>query len=225
MTLKARWLEWSTRFAALQKREKLMVVGATLFAILFGGYTLWVEPALLKRTQLKKTIAQQQGEQAQLAAQLAALIKQTGDPDAANRAELERLQQQMVETERDIKGFDRLLVPPQQVPALLQALLARHRNLSLVSLTTLPPRPLIEKEKTANADEKPAIPTDNNIYRHGIEIKLAGGYLDLLAYVAELEGNAQKLLWGGMSLSSNYPVSELTLTVYTLSLESAWLVV
>jgi MSHA biogenesis protein MshJ len=223
MTLKEHWLDWSARFAALQQREKLMVAGAVLFAILFGGYTFWIEPAQLKKSRLQKTIAQQRDEQAQLATQLAALIRQTGDPDAANRAELERMEKRIAETRRDIQGFDRLLVPPEQAPTLLQALLARHRGLNLVSLTTLPPRPLIEK--TANADEKPAVSAGGNIYRHGIEIKVVGSYLDLLAYVAELEGNAQKLLWDGMHLSSTYPVSELTLTVYTLSLESAWLVV
>jgi MSHA biogenesis protein MshJ len=223
MTLKEHWLDWSTRFAALQQREKLMVAGAVLFAILFGGHAFWIEPAQLKKSRLQKTIAQQQDEQAQLATQLAALIRQTGDPDAANRAELERLEKRIAETRRDIQGFDRLLVPPEQAALLLQALLARHRGLNLVSLTTLPPRPLIEK--AANADGKPVVSADDNIYRHGIEIKVAGSYLDLLAYVAELNGNAQKLLWDGMRLSSKYPVSELTLTVYTLSLESAWLVV
>ncbi len=65
-----------------------------------------------------------------------------------------------------------------------------------------------------------------NIYKHGIEIKLAGGYGDLLAYVADLEASPQKLLWGGMRLTvKQFPVSELTLTVYTLSLDSIWLVV
>jgi MSHA biogenesis protein MshJ len=65
----------------------------------------------------------------------------------------------------------------------------------------------------------------SNIFKHGIEIKIAGSYNDLLAYVSALEASPQKLLWGGMSLSSQYPVSELTLTVYSLSLEAIWLAV
>jgi MSHA biogenesis protein MshJ len=229
---KTRWLAWSSRFAALQQREKLLIAGTAVFAILFGGYSVWIEPALLQKTRLQKSIAQQQAEQAQIQTQLHALVTQGGDPDAPNRAVLARLQQELAAADRDIRGFDRVLVSPAQAPALLQKLLVRHRGLSLVSLTTLPPQPLIapappDKPGTAQpaADAKPPA-AGSNIYRHGIEIKVAGSYHDLLAYVAELESGAQKLLWGGMQLAvRQHPVSELTLTVYTLSLDSTWLVV
>lgn len=233
--IQARWRGWSARFAALQRREKQMVIGAVLFAILFGGYTFWIEPARLQGARLQKALDQQQAERAQLQAQLTAM-KQGADPDAGNRALLAQLQQELVAMDRDIQGFDRVLVPPSQAPALLQALLARHRGLALVSLTTLPPQPLVTPRAKGGEAGQPgaegaegadaaALP-GGNIYKHGIEIKLAGGYHDLLAYVGELEGGKQKLLWGAMKLAvQKYPVSELTLTVYTLSLESAWLVV
>lgn len=228
--LRARWLAWSARFAALQQREKLLVAGAAIFVILFGGYSFWIEPALLQKARVQKTITQQQAEQVQVQAQLHALVTQGGDPDAPNRAVLARLQQELAATDRDIRGFDRALVAPEQAPALLQTLLARHRGLSLVSLTTLPPQPLVapppkKGDGKPAAAEQPA-PAGSNIYRHGIEIRIAGSYHDLLSYVAELEGGPQKLLWGGMQLAvRQYPVSELTLTVYTLSLDPAWLVV
>lgn len=42
----------------------------------------------------------------------------------------------------------------------------------------------------------------------------------------ELEASPQKLLWGNLRLAvKKHPVSELTLIVYTLSLDSIWLVV
>jgi MSHA biogenesis protein MshJ len=229
----AQWLGWSARFAALQQREKIMVVGAVLVAILFGGYSLWIEPAQLQKTRLKKSIDQQQAEEAQLRTQLAALIAQSSDPDAVNRSVLVQLQKQLTETERDIHGFDRVLVAPAQAPALLQTLLARHRGLTLASLATLPPQPLIAvATKVAPKDgggagrvgeEAPAMP-GGNIYKHGIEIKLTGNYHDLMAYVGELESGPQKLIRGTMRLAvQKHPVSELTLTVYTLSLEAIWL--
>jgi MSHA biogenesis protein MshJ len=228
--LKAHWLGWSARFATLQQREKLLVAGAAVFAILFGGYTFWIEPALLQKSRLQKTIVQQQAEQGQVQAQLHALVTQGGDPDAPNRAVLARLQQELAVADRDIQGFDSALVSPTQAPALLQTLLMRHRGLSLVSLTTLPPQPLVAPAPGRKEDGKPAaeaIPeaaAGNNIYRHGIEIKVAGSYHDLMAYVAELESGPQRLLWGGMQLAvRQYPVSELTLTVFTLSLDPAWL--
>lgn len=230
--LKLQWHNWAARFAALQQREKVMVVGATLIVILFGGYSLWIEPAQLQAARLTKTLAQQQTELAELNAQLAALAAQMGDPDAPNRAALEQIGKQLAETDREIHGFDRVLITPAQAPALLQTLLAKHRGLSLVSLNTLPPQPLIappakKDAKPGEESGKPATAVPGgNIYKHGIEIKIAGGYQDLLTYVRELESGPQKLLWGGMSLNvQKHPISELTLTVYSLSLESAWLVV
>jgi MSHA biogenesis protein MshJ len=228
--LQTRWRGWSKRFAALQSREKTLVVAAVAVAILFGGYSLWIEPGMLQTERLKKTLAQQQAEQAQLQEQVAALAVRSSDPDSANRAALQRLREEVGATEREIGAFGNTLVPPQRVPALLQTLLTRHRGLTLISLTTLAPRPLIElpasnKAVAKLADEPPPLP-GGNLYKHGIEIKLAGGYQDLLAYLAELDASPQKLLRGGMSLVvRQHPVSELTLTIYTLSLDPTWLVV
>lgn len=223
-----RWRASSARFAALQRREKWLVTGATVFAILFGGYSFWVEPAKLATARLKQTLVEQQSEQERLRAQLLALTAQLSDPDAANRAQLEELQQQLAAIEHDLQSFDHALVAPSEVTTLLQTLLTRHRGLSLVSLTTLPPKPLIPAPMGAGeTSAKPATALPHgNFYRHGIEIRIAGAYLDLLAYVAELERGPPKLLWGGLQLAvERYPVCQLTLTVYTLSLESTWLVV
>lgn len=226
----ARWQAWSRRFAGLQAREKTLVVAATAIAVLFGGYSLWIEPGQMKADSLKKTLAQQQAEQVQLQEQVAALAVRNRDPDSANRAALQRLREEVGGIEREIGAFGHTLVPPQRMPALLQSLLTRHRGLTLVSLTTLPPRPLIAappvgKDEAKPAEDKSARP-GGNLYTHGIEIKVTGGYQDLLAYVAELDASPQKLMRGGMRLAvKQHPVSELTLMVYTLSLESAWLVV
>lgn len=231
--LQARWQEWSKRFAALQQREKTLIVAALAVAILFGGYSLWIEPGMLQAERLKKTLAQQQAEQTQLQEQVAALAARNGDPDSANRAALHKLRAEVAATEGEIGAFGNTLVPPQRIPALLQTLLARHRGLTLVSLATLPPQPLIElpasdkigKPGATSAEEAAPLP-EGNLYKHGIEIKLAGGYQDLLAYVAELDASPQRLLRGGMRLVvRQHPVSELTLTIYTLSLDSTWLVV
>lgn len=232
--LKARWQEWSDRFVAMQPRERQLVAFALAAAILFLGHSFWIEPAQLHTARLKKNIAQQLEEQGQLRTQVAALTADNRDPDATRRVQLQQLREQLAATERDLKSFDRTLVAPSQAPALLQTLLARHRGLTLLSLTTLAPQPLIdprEKQPASAgaqrpaAEEPPAMP-GGNIYKHGIEVRLAGGYHDLLAYVSELEASPQKLLWGGMRLAvKNYPVSELTLTVFTLSLDSTWLVV
>lgn len=223
---RTRWQKLAARYGALQLRERRLVAGALLFVIVFGGYLFWIEPALRQRASLDKALAQQQDEQAQLAGQLAALEARSGDPDAPQRAVLTQLQADLDAAVRDIRDFDRLLVTPAQVPGLLQTLLARHRGLVLVSLTTLPPQPLVTPPAAKEEGKAPSAAPGAGIYKHGIEIRIAGSYHDLLAYVGELERGPQKLLHGPLRLAvQKYPVSELTLTVYTLSLEATWLVV
>lgn len=214
------------RFAALKPRERGLIAGAVVVTILFGGYSLGVEPARLKSTGLERQIAQQGSEATAAEARLAALRTQVKDPDADTKSALAELRKQLAASDEQLHAYDGVLIAPAQVPQLLQSLLARHRGLTLVSLQSLPPVPLIappekKEEKAAAAAPAPG----GNIYKHGIEIKLAGNYLDLLSYVAELEQARQKLLWGRMDLAVGaYPRSELTLTVYTLSLDPRWLV-
>jgi MSHA biogenesis protein MshJ len=73
--------------------------------------------------------------------------------------------------------------------------------------------------------EKPA-PPPGGIYRHAIEITLAGSYADLMRYAEELQHVSPRPLWSAIQLKVvEYPRSELTFTLYTLSLDLPWLAV
>jgi len=230
--MKARWQALAAKFAALQQREKMLTAVAVVFIIGFGGYSVWVEPAMLRGVALKKQIAQSKTEMQNFQAQIVGLKSQLKDPDAPNRLALTGLSSELAATDQALHQYDKALVPPAKMPQLLQSLFVHHRGLELLSLQTLAPAPLLApsgaKSETKTADAKPATPAAKGagLQKHGIEIKMAGNYLDLLGYVDELERLPQKLLWGRMTLAvTGYPRSELTLTVYTLSLEETWMVV
>jgi MSHA biogenesis protein MshJ len=232
--MNARWQAFSARYAALNRREQTMVAMAVVLAAGMGGFTAWVDSPKTRAATLEKQIVQQQLEATALRTQVAELKARITDPDAARKAALVDARAQLAALDRDRKTYNSILVPPQRVPQLLQSLLARHRGLELIDMRTLEPASLLARrparaEGAMDAAGPPASaaqPKNGGIFRHGIEIRVAGGYADLLAYVAELERSPQKLLWEKMSLVvKEYPRSELTLTVYTLSLDSTWLVV
>lgn len=233
--MKARWQALSARYAALNRRERGMVAIAVLLAVGLGGFALWVDPARTRAALLQKQIGQQQQDAAALRPQLAELKAATTDPDAMAKSALADVKGQLTALDRDARSYENILVPPQRVRQLLQALLSGHRGVDLVDMRTLETSPLIERRpaRTAGGAEgavppalTPAPPSGGNIFRHVIEIKLAGSYADLLAYVTELERSPQRVLWDKMSLAVKaYPRSELTLTIYTLSFDSTWLVV
>ncbi|HEX5686171.1 MAG TPA: hypothetical protein VFY73_19255 [Ideonella sp.] len=63
------------------------------------------------------------------------------------------------------------------------------------------------------------------LFRHGVEITVEGPYGDLMGYLSSLESlPGPRLLWGGVKLKvEKHPTVQLSLTVYTLSLDRAWL--
>ena len=219
------------RFDALKSRERLLIAACVLGGILLLGYSFAIEPAMRRAQQAVKTESEQRVQLAGVQAQMAALQSPNANPDVAARAEIDGLKTQLDELSTRLQAKERSLVPPQQMPSLLEDMIGARTGLRLLSLKTLPAAPLIER-KTEPDDKtaaKPATKIENpsaGLFKHGVEIRLEGSYQDLTAYLQRLEQLQMKLLWSGVSLSAeNHPKLVLTLTVYTLSLDRTWLVV
>jgi MSHA biogenesis protein MshJ len=214
----------SSRFAALNRREKAMVAIAGILLVGMGGFALGVDPVRTRIAVLDKQLAQQRQDTATLRDQLVALSARLASPQSERKKAIADVQAEQVVLEKERQSYDDMLVPPRMMSGMLQSLLARHRGLELVGVRTLAPVPLIERRKGADAKAPGAREDGANVYRHGIEITIAGSYPDLLNYAAELEQSQRKLLREKMSLVvKQHPRCELTLTLYTLSLDATWL--
>jgi MSHA biogenesis protein MshJ len=228
--MKAQWKTWSDRFAAMNRREKYLVSGAVIALIVLGGYSLVIDPALVRKAAAEKQITQYRDDITATGAQVAALQAQVKNPDAAMHTELKETRDRLAHLGETIKGYDQQLIAPDQMTLVLQALLSGHRGLQLVNMRTLAPMSILASPADSAAKPGDAAKADaadaGGIYKHGIEITVAGSYQDLVAYVNEIEHSSQHLLLGRMKLSvARHPRVELTLTVYSLSLDRTWLVV
>lgn len=217
------WSKVAARYAALELRERRMVALAAILGPLLLGNSLLVDPLLARAANLRRTTQQQQTSLRELTAQAADLqARVQADPDAAKKAELAAVKERLAGADERFKKLQSTLVPPEEMNAFLERLLARHAGLRLVSLKTLSPESLLGTQQ--GADGKPAPLRQFDIYRHGVELRLEGSYLELLAYLEQLEKADRKILWGPMRLSVvEYPKSQLTVTVYTLGSDPAWL--
>lgn len=228
--MKAQLQKLAARYDVMQLRERWLVALAVLGGIVLIAYSFVIDPAL-KRSQLAERSATDQSAQlSSLQIQIRALQSPDNNPDIAANAELSSLKTKLGELAGRLEALESTLVPPQRMPMLLEDMIGRKSGLRLLSLKTLPVAPLLEKK--ANAEEKDAKATDNRVnssaglYKHGVEIKLEGSYQELAGYLQRLEKSGQKLLWSSVSLSAEkHPQLVLTLTVYTLSLDRAWLIV
>jgi len=228
------WQKWCARFIAMSRRERAMIAIAVLVGIVMIGSTVFVEPARAKTKMVRNSVDKKRGEMKSLNEQFTALQQQLAqDPDTTVKAELEGLRAKLRQINADMTKANDALVPPSEMNVMLERILARQPGLQLISLQTLPPTSFVERPAEAGAAtaaaakpaEKPAEKAkDFDIYRHGVEVKLTGSYPDLYAYLAQLEQQQKKLLWGEVRLKVlDHPKAEMTLVVYTLSVDKAWL--
>lgn len=225
--LRLRWNAGSAWYAARPKREKLMLALAGLALVWTLADALWLSPAMRDFKSQQSALGQKEAELAQLEAQRAALKESLRVREAELRRDTESARQQLAEITGQLAEFEKALVPARQMPDFLRGLLP-GAGVDIVALRTLAPTPLLlraapkdGKEQAASADAPAA-----NIYKHGIEITLAGNYDALLNYLSRLEKSPQKVLWGRLELKvEKHPRNELVLVLYTLSLDPSWLVV
>ena len=220
--MKLNWKTLAGRVDDMGLRERGLIfamAAVILFALI---NTLFLDPLLAKQKTLSQQIVQQQNQIKGIQAQLQAMAEARGtDPDAANRAKLELIKQQLAQIEVFLQGKQQHLIPPNKIAGLLEEMLTRNRRLQLISLQTLPVGAVTGKQEQASA---PAV--ERQFFKHGVEITLRGNYLDLLDYVMQLERLQWQMFWGKARLNvEEYPASQLTLTLYTLSLDKAWLVI
>lgn len=235
--MKTAWSRLGARYAALAKRERAIIAVALLLAVGLLGDRFWIAPGVAERTRLDKLLVAKRDEVSQLTRQVAELTARAQSAEANNRATLETAKKDLSDISARLATFERTLVPPQRMAAFLQGLLPAGGGLEVLGLKTLPPEPLVQRKELAKVDgvapgtaSSVAPPASAaalaNVYKHGVELRLAGSYQGLLDYLAQLENAPQKVLWGRLELKVvQHPRSELVITLYTLSLDTSWLIV
>ncbi len=225
------WQQWTQRLDALSERERVLIFLAGLALVLAIIYLASVEPGLKQRRVLAARLVDQQAQALAADAQKQALARTLAlDPDAQIREQIEGKQRDLTALDAELAALQRTLIGPERMAAVLEQLVGPERGVRLVSLRNLPATPLVGKEgaaaeaaKAAGAEDPAA--TAQHVYRHGVEVVVEGSYASLLEYVARLEHQPWQVYWGKTVLSADYPKVRVSLTLYTLSLDKAWLVV
>jgi MSHA biogenesis protein MshJ len=208
------WRRTAEKFESLNLRERMLVSAAIMVALLALAYTMLLEPELLGKKRAAAAMLQKHSEMRALDAQVQALAaSRAQDPQRARRERLAQLRGELADVEARILTEERRFTAPSQMRGVVEGVLARSRGVALVEMKTLAVTTLAAKEAK-----------ERLVYQHGVELTVSGSYLDLLAYLRDLEALPTPLYWGALDLdASKYPKLLMKLTVYTLSLERAWL--
>ena len=234
--MKALLQNYIKRLDALTRRERGLILMAAVAVIVAFFYVAGIAPALQKAKASRMRTADHKNQLIVAEVQRADLNRSlTQDPDGALREQIAAKKREIAEIDSQLAGLQRTLVPPQSMAAVLEQLVGQDRNVRLVKLINLPATPLVQKvsdsadkgagaaANESSAANKPA--AGQPVFKHGVQLRLEGSYLNLLAYVARLEKQPWQVYWGRTAMTADYPKVEIELTLYTLSLDKAWLVV
>ena len=233
--MKRQWQRFEEFVDNMSLRERALIFGtAALLLVALMDATL-ISAESDRKQRLSADISQRQAEMRTIQEQLQKMVSaRQSNPDRQMRARLDSLKTEMAAVEAAITEEQRRFTAPGQMRAVLEGMLDRNHGVRLVEFRTLPPEAIgavraqaqqAEKSATAKPAAIPAAAgAEPLVYRHEVEITVAGGYLDLLKYLADLERLPTQLYWGQAELSVvAYPMLALKLTVYTMSVGSAWL--
>lgn len=252
--MKKIWLSFLRKVDILSMRERAILFVLCSVGVLMIGFTFLIEPQLKLQKTLKtqqQTHQMQMGVLQEELAQLSGAMR--GDPDAEIKARLNEAKARLLLMDSDLSNLQKNLVAPDKMDTLLQNILKRNKRLQLISLKSFPVVNLFDVAKasdsaanaSASATEaatntvstaNQGLPSSSgskiatlnsdelSIYKHEVELVLEGNYLDMLAYIKELEAMPEQVYWSRGSLNVlEYPKASLSLQIFTLSLEKKWL--
>ena len=205
------------KFYSLSVREQLMVVVVVGVGVYFIFESLVFTPQINRNNEMMAARALLDSQVAALKAEILVATKTNVD--------LEKAQLENAKIKKQLENLQAVLssmqVSKPQIGELVKSALKDYPHVTLVSLKTLPVTTLIAAVQ-ANRDVPVAsIAAEKPIYKHGVEVEIHGGYLDLLAYIKNLEDNSQNVFWADARLLTvKYPETSLRLTIFILSDQS-----
>lgn len=214
---------FGARIDAMTLRERTILFVSLLVALfLFADQVLFTS-LRKQQKQMEQQISSQISQLNTINDQTARIIRDsTEDPDVVLRERLVELNKTYAQLEVSSADITRGLVSPREMTRMVHTLLRKNSALQLVKAENLVAEaiPITDTAKPATEGAKSG-PT---VYRHGLRLQVKGGYVDILRYLHTLERLDWRVVWDEVQLETvHYPVTTATLTLYTLSLDKAWI--
>ena len=207
MEMTAQWRAWAQRVASLSLRERVLILLTGAILLGAAGVYGWLDGADTGLSQARQAltaaqrdleilILENQGKQARLGR----------DPNAQVHQQLAGVEASLGRLDAELKAQTVDLIPAHEMPEVLEALLSRSTNLHMLALTSLAPEPLMAGEQGIN------------LFKHGIRLKLEGGYFDVYQYLKALEALPRHFYWKQFDYRVEaHPKAVVEMEIYTLS--------
>ncbi|MBL0711228.1 MAG: hypothetical protein JJV99_09495 [Colwellia sp.] len=232
--MKEQWQAYGKKYLALTAREQYLILITGFVILFFPIFHLLIDPIIVANKKSTSNIERLISSNKSLKTSVAELeLTLQSDPNELIRKKITQYQTKLAKIDAKLLALTSDLINPVQMRHALLDLLKLKKGVSLLSFELLDVKPLLVlkgEEKGLNNKEqglkyenkslslKPQSNTDQNLYQHGIKIKLLGSYFDLQTYLQQLEQMPWKFFWQDFNFKvKEYPKSELDIIIYSLS--------
>ena len=203
-------------FDALTLRERFLFSLTILVSISVVWWYFYVEPMQLKtkflvveNNKISNEIVVTRNTIKDIQSRIAQGVNQG---QTRKLAQLE-LALQAVEERLRLKTIE--LIDPDQMFQLMTRLVYKDSKLKLLSLKRREVKPAIAPSENQS--------NEAGIYRHVLEVKFSGEFLDILKYMQSLENLDWKLIWDEIEIvTDEYPRITVKVAISTLSTRKEW---
>ena len=199
--MKRWWQTLSARIDALSLRERGFLFATLLVCSMLLADTLWLSPVQTLHKQITQKFAAQNADLQRLRDELKNSSGETG-PGKVMREELVQTKARLVAVNQEISQVPASALDETPLSKVLIHFLQRHEGLTLVRTATLAVDAKAAQDSAATG-----------LKRQGLELTVAGPYLELIRYVQTLERSLPALRWGAMKVVSDKQPAQLTLQV------------
>ncbi|MDH5437144.1 MAG: hypothetical protein OEX83_10325 [Gammaproteobacteria bacterium] len=212
------------RIDAFNKRERMMLLGASIICLYMIWDSVLLHPLQEEKTSYDNTIISLNKQISDIELQVNNIIQQSQiDPDNANKTTLEKLKQDIATFDKKLNDATLGLISPRQMPGVLEDVMGKSKNIKLVRMDSIPAVSMM-KQLGVESAEPVTESVSAGIFRHGLLLEVEGSYLDTLALLKELEKLEWKLYWDSIEFKTEtYPNAKVLIKVYTLSLDKGWI--
>lgn len=216
------WQEYSGKYSQLSIREQYLILLTGLVAIFFIIFYMFVDPTIIENKKANSKIERLTQNNQSLKISIAELENALKtDPNEALRDKISQFEDKLAKVDAKLLTLTSDLINPVQMRHALHDLLKFEKGVSLLSFELLGAQPLLAL-KSESEDKELTVQQQSdagqNLYRHGIKIKLSGSYFELQKYLKELEQLQWKFFWQDFNFKlTEYPTSELEIIIYSLS--------
>jgi len=203
-------------FNALTLRERFLFIFTILVSISVVWWYFYVEPMQLKTKSLvveNNRISNEIVITRRTIDDIRSRIAQGADQDKSRKLAQLELALEAVDERLRLKTIE--LIDPEQMFQLMTRLVYKESKLKLLSLK----RREVKQAITPSENQ----PDEYGIYRHVLEVKFSGKFLDILKYMQSLENLDWKLIWDEIEIvTDEYPRITVKVVISTLSTRKEW---